>query len=369
MKYVHIAGTNGKGSVAEYINNIIIAGGSSVGCYTSPHLVSPTERIRINGKCISERKLSLLLREVDLNGWAVNETQFAKYTAAALAWFKRKNLDYAVIETGLGGRLDPTNVINASVVILTPISFDHTRILGPRIQEIAAEKCGIIKSNAVVVSANQCDEAKAVIEHFCKKHNAALSIVSDIQVTSSTLQGQTFTYKDANYNIKSIGQWQPHNAALAIECAKTLGLSNKSIVKGLLAAHIKRRTEFVDGSPSMLIDGAHNPSSISMLLKTLNKHFANQNKVLLFACMNDKDYASMIDLLGDTFDNVVVVSVDVTRGANVHELQKLFSNFTTCQIENDVASGFKKAKELALQQDALLVVCGSFYLAGSIFIN
>ncbi len=369
MRYIHIAGTNGKGSVAEYISNIITASGQSCGCYTSPHLVSPTERIRINGKNISERKLRLMLRKADSNGLAVNETQFAKYTAAALAWFERKNLDYAVIETGLGGRLDPTNVIDADVILLTPISFDHTTILGPGIQEIAAEKCGIIKSNAAVVSSPQCDEAKAVIEQFCAKLNAPLTFIDDVQITSSTLQGQEFTYMDANYIIKSIGEWQPQNAALAIACAIKLSLSDKSITKGLANTHIKRRTEFIDGNPPLLIDGAHNISSISMLLKTLKHHFANQNKVLLFACMDDKDYTAMIDLLGDTFVHVVVVSVDVARGANVHELATLFSKHTTCQIENDIPSGVKHAKAIALQQDALLVVCGSFYLAGSKFIK
>ncbi|MBT3320111.1 MAG: hypothetical protein HN948_05235 [Clostridia bacterium] len=369
MKYIHIAGTNGKGSVAEYISNIILASGASCGCYTSPHLFSPTERIRINGKNITEAMLGSLLKEVDSNNLAVNKTQFAKYTAAAYLWFSRKKIDYAVIETGLGGRLDPTNVIDAQIVVLTPISYDHTKILGNSIQEIAAEKCGIIKSNTSVVSAQQIDDAKAIIQSHCDKLNAPLSFISDVQITSNTLSGQRFLYNGNAYEITSIGEWQPQNAALAIACTQNIGISEKAITKGLLSTIVKRRTEYIQGEPPMLIDGAHNTSSISMLLKTIDRHFSNTNKVLLFACMDDKDYASMIDLIGSTFSHVVVVSADIARGADVHKLKKLFSKHSSCEIENDIPSGVKKAKTIARKQDALMVVCGSLYLAGSKFIQ
>ena len=369
MKFVHIAGTNGKGSVAEYISNIISAGGASCGCYTSPHLVSPTERMRINCVCITEEMLNSLLKEVDKYNLAINETQFAKYTAAAFLWFERMNIDYAVIETGLGGRLDPTNVIDADIVVLTPIGFDHTQILGASLEEITAEKCGIIKNSVNVISAKQPVEATIYIENHCAKHNASLLFADDPHVTSVSLSGQTFSYQDSEYEIASIGEYQPQNAVLAIMCAKALGLPERTIRRGLQKTVIKARTQYVDGTPLMIVDGAHNPSSITMLLKTLNRHFKESKKVLLFACMDDKDYPAMIDLMSGFFTHAIVVNVDIARGANVHELHKLFSKHTSCQIENDIASAVAKAKQVAINHNALLVICGSLYLAGSKFIQ
>lgn len=369
MKYIHIAGTNAKGSVAEYISKIIMASGASCGCFTSPHLFSPTERMSFNGNNITEKTLDELMQKVKTEDLAVNETLFARYTAATFLWFKYNSPEYVVLETGLGGRFDPTNVIEDKVAILTPISYDHMQYLGENIRDIAKEKCGIIKQGNIVISAKQTNEVMDIIKDTCKRQKAHLIIVEDVEVLSCNLSGQVFRYKGKQHSIKSIGNFQPQNAAIAIECANTLGIDYESTTTGLSNASIKARTQYVEGEPSMLIDGAHNPAAVSMLVDTLKKHFSDKSKVLLFACMQDKDYAKMIDVLAKHFSHVVIVSADIHRGADVHELQSLFSKYTDAQIEINIPAGVSTATSLAIQNNALLVVCGSLYLAGSKFIQ
>lgn len=365
MKYIHIAGTNGKGSVAEYLYNIIMASGASCGCYTSPHLVSPTERIRLNGKEIDADCMEDLMLRVENEKLAENETLFAQYTAAAFEWFKKEKPEFAVIETGLGGRFDPTNVIKEKTVILTPISYDHMQYLGYDIKDIADEKCGIIKKGNYVISEKQINKVKAVIEKRCEDRDAELIYTGEIRVTSHSLKGQSFIYAGKKYKVRSIGRYQPQNAAAAIECAYHLGIDYENICKGLESTVVKARTQYVPGDPTMLIDGAHNPAAISMLCKTLGSLFKSKKKVLLFACMQDKDYDAMIEILAPHFLSVVIVSVDKKRGADVHELHKLFSKHIKSTVELDLQSGLDIAKKTASEKDALLVVCGSLYLAGS----
>lgn len=369
MKYIHIAGTNAKGSVAEYVSKIIMASGASCGCFTSPHLFSPTERMSLNGNNISQKSFDELMQKVKAQGLAVNETLFARYTAAAFLWFEKQKPEYVVLETGLGGRFDPTNVIEDKIAILTPISYDHMQYLGDDIRDIAKEKCGIIKQGNIVISAKQTQEVASIIRDTCKKQNARLIIVEDVEVLSCNLAGQVFRYKGKEFSIRSIGNFQPQNATVAIECAKVLGIDYNSIKEGLGNSLIKARTQYVEGKPPMLIDGAHNPAAVSMLVDTLKTQFNDKNKVLLFGCMQDKDYEKMIEILAKHFEHVIIVSADIQRGADVHELQSIFAKFSDAQIEIDIPAGVSAARELAIQNNALLVVCGSLYLAGSKFIQ
>lgn len=366
MRIVHIAGTNGKGSVAEYISNMITAAGLKCGCFTSPHLISPTERIRLNGEPIKDDVLQDLMNEIRENRLAVNDSLFAAYTSAAMLWFSRIHADYAVMETGLGGRLDPTNSVQSDVVVLTSIDYDHTDLLGNRLEQIATEKCGIIKQGVPVVSAKQHSDVEEVIKTHCIQKHAHLSLVDDVQVLSAALEGQKFIFENNEYTISSIGQFQPENAALAILAAKTLGIPQQSIQKGLKNTVLKARTQYIPSNPLLLIDGAHNPAAVDMLVQTLGHHFENHKKVLLFACMKDKDYASMVDSLANHFYQVVVTNVDVERGADLSTLKNLFSSKTTCISEDNLDKAFSAAKQAAKAHDALLVVCGSLYLAGYI---
>lgn len=364
---IHIAGTNGKGSVAEYLSHIITASGRRCACFTSPHIVAPTERMRVDGQYVGADTLDRLLEEVREKGLAVNDTRFAAYTAAALLWFARMGAEYAVIETGLGGRLDPTTrSIHPSVTVLTPIDYDHMHLLGHSLEQIAQEKCGIIRAGVPVVSARQHAVVEKVIAAHCKRVHCPLRFVDREQVVSRSLDGQVFLSGGERYAIHGIGTAQPGNAALAAAAAGTLGFDAGSVRAGLENTRLACRTQYIVGDPDMLIDGAHNVAAMDALLQTMDTYFADRHKVLLFACMKDKDYAAMIGRLGPRFSDVVVTSADEARGADAGELCAQFSRFVRCTAQADAAGAFQKAKALARGSHALLVAGGSFYLAGMI---
>lgn len=366
MKYVHIAGTNGKGSVTEYIYRILMAAGKHTGCFTSPHLVSPTERMRIDECMVSEEELDALIEEVRQKKLAVNDTLFAAYSAAALLWFERQGTEYAVIETGIGGRKDSTNVITPSVSVLTPIDYDHMAILGDTLTEIAYDKSGIIKHGVPVISAVQPSEAMAVIRAESRKMDAPLTVAPPVRVLSASVMGQTFELEGREYVIRAIGVHQPENAALAVKAAQTLGIGKDAIRKGLQSAVLRCRTQFVAGKPDILLDGAHNTAAAQALCASMDDYFADRKKVLLFACMKDKDYTPMIHALAPYFSEVFVTSVGMEREADLNTLHAQFSAYTRCTVQPDTFAAFGQAKAAACDAGALLVVCGSFYLAGLI---
>ncbi len=366
MICVHIAGTNGKGTVSEYMARILMAAGKRTGCFTSPHLVSPTERMRIDGQNIGEEVLTALLDEVAQRSLAVNDTLFAAYTAAALLWFERQGAQFAVIEAGIGGRFDSTNVVIPAVSILTPIDYDHMAILGNTLAQIAYDKAGIIKHSVPVVSALQPPEAMAVIERESAKMDAPLTVVPPIRIVSASSEGQTFVLEGCEYAIRMIGRHQPQNAAIAIEAAQELGIGEAAIQKGLKNARLKCRAQIVPGEPDVLLDGAHNAAAARALCAVMDDYFADRPKVLLFACMKDKDYAPMVEVLAPYFGEVFVTGVGMAREAEPDVLNALFRKTTACHAVADTKAAFEQAKDAATKANAMLVVCGSFYLTGMI---
>jgi dihydrofolate synthase/folylpolyglutamate synthase len=366
MKYVHIAGTNGKGSAAEYIYQIILAAGETCGLFTSPHLVSPAERFRANGQQIGAAELDALLREAEQKKLAVNGSLFALYTAAALLWFERMGLDYAALETGLGGRLDPTNVVTPEMSVLTAIGYDHMGLLGDTIKEIASEKAGIIKPGVPVVSARQLPEAELVIRKTCGQKGCALFFADDVKVLDAALTGQTFESYGRQYHIRGIGEMQPEAAALAALAAREMGFDEEAIREGLARAVLPCRTQYIPDIPDMLLDGAHNGPAVAALCRTLDRCFSDRKKVLLFACMQDKDYVDMAAQLAPRFGRAIVTSVDAVRGASTAELAALFDQHSPCTIVDDPRQAYETAAKAARDTDALLVVCGSFYLTGMV---
>jgi dihydrofolate synthase/folylpolyglutamate synthase len=366
MKYVHIAGTNGKGSVTEYIYRILMAAGKRTGCFTSPHLVSPTERMRIDERMVSEEELDALLEEVKQQRLAVNDTLFAAYTAAALLWFERQGAEYAVIETGIGGRRDSTNVITPCVSVLTPIDYDHMALLGDTLTQIAYDKSGIIKRGVPVISAVQQSEAMTVIEQESSRMDAPLTVAPPVRIISASVLGQTLEMEGREYAIRAIGRHQPQNAALAVKAAQVLGISNDAIRKGLQDAVLRCRTQFAPGEPDILIDGAHNTAAAKALCASMDDYFADRKKVLLFACMKDKDYTPMIRTLAPHFSQVIVTRAGLEREEDPETLREQFGAYTRCTAQPDTFAAFEQAKTDAKDAGAMLVVCGSFYLAGRI---
>jgi len=367
MKFVHIAGTNGKGSVAEYIYRILMAAGKRTGCFTSPHLVSVTERIRLDGRDIPVAEYDAAMAEAAARKLAVNDTLFAQQTAAALLWFERNGAEWAVMETGLGGRLDPTNALSPEVTVLTSIGMDHTDVLGKTLKRIAAEKCGVIKSGIPVISAPQQTIVADMIAETCKRQESPLYVAEGIRVTDASLQGQTFEFEGSQYDIRMIGAMQPVNAAAAVLAAQALDLPQAAIRQGLKDAVVPCRTQYIPGTPELLLDGAHNVPAVDALLQTLDQHFAGREIALLFACMRNKDYAGMAQRLGPRCGKAFVTRADDARGLDTAALQGLFAAYTECVAEDDPGRAYEQAREYARQSGALLLVCGSLYLAGYVW--
>lgn len=367
MKFVHIAGTNGKGSVSEYIYRILMAAAKSTGCFTSPHLVSVTERVRFNGRDISAAEYGAAMDEAASRRLAVNASLFAQQMAAALLWLERGGAEWAVMETGLGGRLDPTNALNPEVTVLTSIGIDHTDLLGESLEQIAAEKCGVIKPGVPVVSAPQHKVVTDMISETCARLGCALRVAEGAQPISASLAGQAFEFEGREYAIRMIGAAQPVNAAAAILAAQALGLPRFAIEQGLKEAAVPCRTQYIPGAPDMLLDGAHNAPAIDMLLQTLDQYFQGREITLLFACMRNKDYAGMAQRLGPRCRKAFVTNVDLERGMDAAALQSLFAAHTDCTAEGGPERAFARARAYARESGALLLVCGSLYLAGRVW--
>jgi dihydrofolate synthase/folylpolyglutamate synthase len=308
----------------------------------------------------------MLLKEVEQKKLAINGSLFAAYTAAALLWFERMGLEYAVLETGLGGRLDPTNVVTPEISVITSIGFDHMDVLGKIIKKIAKEKAGIIKEDKPVVTVQQMPEADLVIRKTCGRKGCALSVADNVKVLDASLTGQTFETDGRQYGIRGIGERQPEAAALAALTAREMGFDEEAIRSGLARTVIPCRTQYIPGKPDVLLDGAHNGPAVASLCRTLDRYFAGRKKVLLFACMKDKDYADMAAQLASRFEQVVVTCADPERGMDAGVLKALFDEKVHTEIEKDPRQAFDKAAKAGRESAGLLVVCGSFYLAGKI---
>lgn len=360
MQYVHLAGTNAKGSTAQYIADII-SKEHSCGLFTSPHILSPCERMKINGEEISKTEYDEYMqrirgeREMHL---------FCVWTHAALAWFEDRGVEYAVIETGLGGRLDPTNIVPSEMQILTPIGYDHMEILGNTLTEIAREKCGIIKRDSVVISHPQKEEAMRVIRQTCKGRNARLIVLDEkkISVKESAVTGQRFdfTYEGKHYKnleIRAISPMQVENACVALMAAVELGMDEASIRSGLSGAIIPARAQ---ASGSVVIDGAHNTDAVAELARTMKKYYPHEDITVLTAMMRDKDIEGIAEGIGSFANRVVCTCAEKKRGLPARELAPYFDHAVAIE---DPDYAFQEAQRLAGQKKGILVVCGSFYLA------
>ncbi len=354
MDYIHIAGTNAKGSVSEYIYQILMAEGYACGLFTSPHLFSPAERFRMNGRTITGQEYA---KYMEAAGGVEGEHMFRKWTRAAIAWFEDNHLDYAVIEAGIGGSKDSTNVVDAKIAVLTPISLDHTKILGDTVEKIARDKCGIIKPGAKVITFGQKRSVMRIIEAVCKKQGARLIVADEPRILHAGLNGQDFTYKELKGLL--IGAVSPHqadDACGAIEAALAAGAGAGAIKEGLLNTRLEARAQII--SPGLVIDGAHNPAAIGELKLTLDRLFAGKRVTVLTAVMRDKDAKAIASGIKKFADKVICTCVDRERGLPAYDWAK---HFNDADYFSNARSAFAYAKAMSPE---LLVVCGSFYLAG-----
>lgn len=383
IKTVHVTGTNGKGSVSSMIANILRAANLKVGKFTSPHLVKYNERIVIGGEDISDESFAALLtivkRAADsivAKGVCEQPTQFEILTAAAFLHFALENVDYAVIEVGMGGLWDSTNVITPVVSVITNVSLDHTDRCGTTVERIAMQKAGIIKENVPVVTAAEGDDALGPIKAVAMFKQAKLYIYGRAfwgTEVESSMDGQTFTlhageYYSSDYTIKLPGEHQIANTSVAVVAAKLISKQDERINE--LALHLgvsntvwPGRLERISQGPDVILDGAHNPAGAAALRKALDKYYADQKRIFVFGMMGDKDMTNVIKTLIRPLDMVYAVRADSgDRAAAAEELAGLIG--PQALAVDSVAAAYEAAVNEA-GEDGVVCVCGSLYLVGS----
>lgn len=324
LSFVHIAGTNGKGSTGAFISSIYAGAGQKVGRYVSPAVFSERESIQyqqgneiiyITEEELAQHitKIRAAIEEMQKRGDGI-PTEFEIETAAAFLAFAQWKCDLVVLETGMGGRLDATNIITtAACAVITPIAMDHMRYLGDTIKQIAFEKAGIIKERVPAVICQHDEKAADCLIQTCRERSCEWKVVSrdGIRVRESTLAGTCFDYKQyRNVWIQMSGLYQVENACLAIECVEMMktSVNEEQIRRGLANAVWRGRFEVIQGNPYVVVDGAHNPDGMNHFLQSVNAYFEKQEKVAIMGVFADKDYAAMVRLFGDMFSHIYTVT-------------------------------------------------------------
>lgn len=376
LRFVHIAGTNGKGSCAAMTASVLRACGYRTGLYTSPYLYRFNERMQVNGEMIEDEALCRHISAVRDKAEKMDEhpTEFELMTAAAMLYFLEEKCDIVVLEVGLGGRFDATNVVDTpECSIIMNIGLDHTAILGGTVEEIAAEKAGIIKENCPCVLYEQKRSVMDVVAERCRELDAPLTTAdfSAIEPVFDSLEGQAFRYKGAMYALPLLGAHQLRNAAVVLETVGVLRargwrLEDGDVEHGLYATNWPGRFELCVEEPDFIVDGGHNPQCAETVAENLMHYFPDNKRVLLIGVLRDKDYEKMTEILAPCADEFVTVAPDSPRALSAEELAGVLSRFskpvTPCA---SVAEAVDTAKELA-GEDGMVCASGSLYLVGSV---
>lgn len=376
LRFVHIAGTNGKGSCAAMTASVLRACGYRTGLYTSPYLYRFNERMQVNGEMIEDEALCRHISAVRDKAEKMDEhpTEFELMTAAAMLYFLEEKCDIVVLEVGLGGRFDATNVVDTpECSIIMNIGLDHTAILGGTVEEIAAEKAGIIKKSCPCVLYEQKRSVMDVVAERCRELDAPLTTAdfSAIEPVFDSLEGQAFQYKGAMYALPLLGAHQLRNAAVVLETVGVLRargwrLEDGDVEHGLYATSWPGRFELCAEEPDFIVDGGHNPQCAETVAENLMHYFPDKKRVLLIGVLRDKDYEKMTEILAPCADEFVTVAPDSPRALSAEELAGVLSRFskpvTPCA---SVAEAVDTAKELA-GEDGMVCASGSLYLVGSV---
>ena len=372
VKFIQVAGTNGKGSTAAYLTSILSEAGIKVGRYTSPAVFSSTEQYFACGSCISESEYAKGVTAVaeaaaSLDG--ETPTAFEQETALAFWYFAKKGCELAILEAGLGGDMDATNIVTTTVCsIITSISMDHCRILGNKISEIAAHKAGIIKPGAPVICIEQKEDAMEPIRAAAKAADTPLYEVhrDEVrQIFSDKRESIVFFREFENLHLKMLGSCQPENAALAVQAASVLSRSypieKKHIYDGIEKTRWGGRFELHSGSPDIILDGAHNPDGIRRLRESVNQMFGAVPICYVCGVLADKDYEKEIEILFGRASNVFTVTPPSPRAMKSTDLKaaikKRFLQLKVISFDSE--DGIEKAMEAAVSQNNPVVVCGT----------
>ena len=376
LKFVHIAGTNGKGSCAAMLASVLKAAGYRTGLYTSPYLSRFNERMQVNGRPIDDAPLAALVTKLRPLAEALEDhpTEFEIITAAALRWFADERCDIVVLEVGLGGRLDATNVIAApEAAVLMNIGLDHTQVLGDTLEQIAAEKAGILKPGCAAVAYQQQESVLEVFRQRAREVGASLTVAdfSQLRPEFDSLEGQSFSYRGVPYALSLLGGHQLRNAAVVLETVEVLRrrgwqLDQTDVEHGLYATSWPARFELVSEEPPFIVDGGHNPQCAETVRDNLLHYFPDSRRVLLVGVLADKDWPALFEILDEAADEWVCVTPESERALPAEtlaaHLEKTGKPVTVCQ---SIADGVETARERA-GADGMACAVGSLYMAGAV---
>lgn len=378
LSFIHVAGTNGKGSVCHMLYNVLTENGRNAGLYTSPYIMDFRERFQTSNGMISKQNLSELTVKIktatDECGISLNEFEFI--TALAFCCFYESDCDIVVLETGLGGRFDSTNIIKRPLAsVITSISLDHTEILGDTVSLIAAEKAGIIKPGCPVVTPmTQNDDALEVImrEAAEKSSDVYTANVNSFKTVRRTKTATELSLgENDKYHLSLIGDYQIENLSVVLECVRILNtkgfsLDSDKVKDGIAHTVIPARMETLCSSPTLIIDGAHNPDGIRNAFSTLEKHGISNCPIVVYAGMKDKDYQSIIEFFCYRVSKLIFTLPDNVRAESPNVLKQMAD---AVGLESEVIEHSDDAVGYALNiagENDTVFVCGSFYLAGEV---
>ena len=374
LKFVHITGSNGKGSTCAMVASVLRAAGFKTGLFTSPHVCDFYERIQINGTGIPAGRLSEITEAVAKIADAMDDhpSQFELITAIAMEYFYREHCDLVVLEVGMGGALDSTNVIPAPLVAaFTNIALEHTEYLGNTLQEIAATKAGIIKPGCSVVCYDSAPEAVDTIRRICSEKNVPFTLAGDEAVhIRSSIREQVFSYGDREYTLSLLGRHQLRNAVVALKIIGLLtdagyAIGEEQIRAGLRDTFWPARFEVLREDPVFILDGGHNPQCAGALIRTLDEVLPGQKVWFLTGVLADKDYAQIADLIAPYALGAVCVTPDSPRALNASDYVK---EFTARGVKAQAADSVKEGIACVMRYAGCepVVAFGSLYMAGEI---
>ncbi|MEE0872371.1 MAG: folylpolyglutamate synthase/dihydrofolate synthase family protein [Ruminococcus sp.] len=379
--YIHVAGTNGKGSVCAMLSSVLVAAGYKTGLFISPYITDFRERIQINNRMIDKEVLAQAVEETfpvleQLRSEGTVITEFEYVNALQFYIHSRERCDVVVLETGMGGLLDCTNIIPPPLcAIITTIGLDHTAVLGDTLEEIAVQKCGIIKEDSAVVASAQCKEVMAVIEKTARERRVPLMQSQSVsaEVLRADLRGTLFRSNGAELQIRLAGAHQLDNAKAVLAALQylrlndLLSITDASVRNGLFAAANPARLQLLRDDPIVLLDGAHNPNGAEALRAALRSFLQGKRLFAVNGMLADKDIDSVIGLFDGMFESVFTVPVDNPRAISAQQLaEKWTAHCSRVQACGDPGQGVELAIESAKASDGAAVIFGSLYLAGEI---
>lgn len=355
FRAIHIAGTNGKGSVSAMLHNVFKLSGLKTGLFISPYIIDFCERIQINGEFIPENELCVLSQKVI--DTKIDLTQFEFITAVAFMYFSRRKCDIAIVETGLGGRLDATNALKRVLAcVITKIGLDHTAVLGDSIEKIAREKCGIIKNAPVITSFNQPKAAFDVLAQY----DPIVPLKENLKVIKADIFGNEFVYCGNSFKTSLSGEHQIENAVIVIETALKCGVDLQTVQKAIAATYFPARVEVINKNPLIVLDGAHNPDGANVLARVM-RQYGGKITAITGMCA-DKDCDEVLRLTLPYCKRAIAVEIEnMPRSLKAEALCKLAQQYCPCEVANSYDEAVKKIKD-----EDVVFVFGSLYLASSI---